>query len=268
MLCIWQTSLEISWGIIALRMILKNMQDWVHARVKPEISRWIQDVYRNRRRICSLTPSGDVVTQRRRAASCGLSNEIVEFETSASPISTSRYRTPRQKTRPSLPHGKTAPEPRDRRRDKSIMPQIRLNGVSEPDRDDIDGSSDEGYASIHTKSDDESEEEEEEPFSAFICEDEPSEDDSDASYVPPSSEDESTGSESDESGDASANSDEDSSDGEEYDLSDSEDGSHWLKQQSRVISRPEGYCTPTKSHKLSAPVESRVRKDRRRSSRF
>jgi hypothetical protein len=262
MVCIWATSLEISWGIIALRMIVKNVQNWVHARVKPEISRWIQDVYRNRHRICSLTPSGDVVTQRRRAASCGLSNEIVEVEES---VERSRYRTPRQKQRPALPHGETAPEPRDKRRAKANVPQLRLNGLSEPDGED---SPDEGYASIYTRTEDESEEEETKHLSAFICNDEPPEDDSDASYVPSSPEDESTGSESDESSDESANSDEDSSEKENYDLSDGEVHRGWLKQQSRVISRLEIHCTPTKGYKLSAPIDSRARRDRRRSSRF
>jgi hypothetical protein len=262
MVCVWATSLEISWGIIALRMIVKNVQNWVHAHVKPEISRWIQDVYQNQHCIFSLTPNGDVVTQRRRAASCGLSNEIVEVEES---VERSRYRTPRQKKRPALPHGETAPEPRDRRRDKANIPQVRLNGLWEPDGDD---SSDEGYASIHTRTEYESEEKETKHSSAFICNDEPSEDYYDASYVPPSSEDESTGSESDESSDGSANNDEDSSEEEEYDLSDGESHRDWLKQQSRVISRPEVYCTPTKGYKLSAPVDSRARRDRRRSSRF
>jgi hypothetical protein len=257
MICIWATSLEISWGIIALRMILKNVQNWVHARVKPEISRWIQDVYRNRHRICSLTPSGDVVTQRRRAVSCGLSNEIVEVEES---VERSRYPNPRHKKRPPLPHGETAPEPRDRRRAKANIPQVRLNGLSEPDGDD---SPDEGYASVYSSTEDESEEEERKHSSEFICDDEPSEDDSDASYVPPSSQDESTESESEESSEGSANSDE-----EDYDLSDREIHGDWLKQQSRVISKPETYCTPTKKYKLSAPVDSRARRDRRRSSRF
>jgi hypothetical protein len=265
MVCIWATSLEISWGIIALRMIVKNVQDWVHARVKPEISRWIQDVYRNRHCIYSLTPSGDVVTQRKRASSCGLSNEIVEFEKSASPIPKACYLTQQQKKRPTLPHGNTVPESRHRRRDKANIPRLRLNGLSESDGDD---SSDEGYASIHTRSEGESKEEETKHSLAFICNDEPYEHDSDASYVPPSSEDESTASESDESDEGSANSDEDSSEEKEYDLSDSESQRDWLEQQSRVISRPGVYCTPTKGNKLSAPVESKVRRDRRRSSRF
>ncbi|KAH3992844.1 hypothetical protein HBI56_198720 [Parastagonospora nodorum] len=263
MVCIWATSLEISWGIIALRMILKNVQDWAHTRVKPEIRRWIHDVYKNRNRKCSLTPDGDIVTQRRRAASCGPSNGIVEVEES---VERSCYRTPRQKKRPALPHGETAPEPRDRRRDKANIPQFRLNGLSELDGDD---SSDEGYASIHTTTEDESEEEEEtKRSSVFICNDELYEGDSDASYVPPSSEDENTGSESDGSSDGSANSDGDSSDEAEYNLSDGESHRKWLKQQSRAISRPEVYCTPTKGYKLSVPVDNKARRDRRRSSRF
>lgn len=262
MICIWATSLEISWGIIALRMIVKNVQNWVRDHVKPEIRRWIHDVYWTPHRTYSLTPEGDVVTQRRRAASCGPSSEIVEVGESAE---RSRYRTPRQKRRPALPHGETAPEPRDRCRDKANIPQFRLNGLSEPDGDN---SSDEGYASIHTRTQDESEREESKHLSAFICNDEPSEGDSEASYVPPSSEDKGAGSESEGGSDGSVNGGEDSSEEGEYNLSDQESHRDWLKKQSRVISRPEVYCTPTKGYRLSAPVDSRAKRDRRRSSRF
>jgi hypothetical protein len=228
---------------MVLRMIVKNVKDWVYARVKPEISRWIQDVHRNRHQICSLTPSGDLVTQRRRDTSRGLSNEIVDFEKSVSPILRSRYRTPRKRTRSTLPHGKTAPEPFERRLAKASVPKVRLNGLSEPVGDDIDDSSDEGYASIHTRSGEESEDDKEKYSSAFVCNDESSEDESDVSYVLSSSEDESTESESvdEENGDGGANSGEDLSGREEnddeYDLSDSESHRHWLNQQLRVVSR-------------------------------
>jgi hypothetical protein len=240
MVCIWATSLELSWGIIALRMIVKNVQAWVFARVKPKISRWIQDVYRDRNRVCSLTPSGDVVKQRRRAVSCGTANVTTDF---ASPVAKRGYRTPREKERPSLPHGYTAPESRDKRRAKASIPQVRLNGVSEPVSDD------EGYASVHPSA--ETKKKPKKLMSAFICDDEPSEDDPDASYVPPSSKDESDGS-----------GDED----EEYILSGSE--SDWVKAKARRVSRLEVYCTPTKGGKVGAAVVSKERRERRRSSRF
>ena len=260
---------------MALRMIVKNVKDWVYARVKPEISRWIHDVRQSRLQVYSLTSSGDMVMQRRRAASCELSNETVDFKKSVWLTSRSRYRTPRGRARPALPHGKTAPESLDRRLVKASAPKIQLNGLTEPDEGGIVDGSDEGYESIHTTGLWESEEDEEEVLSAFICNDEPSEDDSDASYVPPSSEDESTEGEStenEESGDNGASSGENMSGQEEnedeYDLSDRERRCHRLNHQSNALSRLNAYCTPTKGHQLSISAESRLKTDRRRSSRF
>ena len=275
MVCIWATSLELSWGIMALRMIVKNVKDWVYTHVKPEILRWIHDVRQNRLQRYSLTPSGDMAMQRRRAASCEPANEAVDFEDSVSPTSRSRYRTPRGRARPTLPHGETAPGSLDRRLAKSSVPEIQLNGLADSDEGGVDDSSDEGYASIHTRRWWDSEQDEEKRFSAFVCNDEPSEDDSDASYVPPSEEDESTESESvedEESDDDGASSSESLSGREEndddYDLSDSERHCYQLNHQSRAFLRLELYCTPTKANKLSKPLESRSKRDRRCSSRF
>ncbi|KAF2627317.1 hypothetical protein BU25DRAFT_440114 [Macroventuria anomochaeta] len=249
-----------------------NVKDWVYARVKPEISRWIHDVRQNRPQIFSLTPSGDTVIQKRRAASCEPYSETADLEKLVSPASRSRHRTP---ARPTLPHGKTAPGSLDRRLARASIPKIQLNRFTEQDGGEIDDTSDEGYASIHTRRQWESEEDEEENMSAFIYNDEPSEDDSDASYVPSSSEDESTEGESvedEESSDNGASSGEDLSGQEEnddeYDLSDSERHCNRLNHQSRAFSRLEVYCTPTKAYKSSKPAESRSKRDRRRSSRF
>lgn len=244
MVCIWATSLELSWGIMALRMIVKNVKDWVYTHVKPEILRWIHDVRQDHLQRYSLTPSGDMAMQRRRAASCEPANEAVDFEDSVSPTSRSRYRTPRGRARPTLPHGETAPGSLNRRLAKFSVPEIQSNGLMESDEGGFDDSSDEGYASIHTRRWRGSEEDEEKRSSASICNDELSEDDSGASYVPPSHEDESTESESAEDGesdDDGASSIENLSRREEndddYDLSDSERHCHQLNHQSRAFSR-------------------------------
>jgi hypothetical protein len=256
-------------------MIVKNVKDWVYARIKPEISRWIHDVRQNRLQIHCLTPSGDEVVQRRRAASCEPSNEMVGPKKLVSPTLKSRYRIPQGKARPGLPHGQTAPASFDRRLAKASVPRIQLNGLAGPDEGGTDDSSDEGYASIHTNRWCESEKDEDRKLSAFICNDEPSEDDSDASYVPPDLEDESTESESvedEESDDDGASSGENSSgreeNGDDYDLSDSEGHGHQLNHKSCAFRRLEVYCTPTKGHKLCKPTESGSKRDRRRSSRF
>ncbi|CAN9098923.1 unnamed protein product [Alternaria alternata] len=41
MRCIWATSLALTWGVYALRMVIENMREWVYRRVKPELARWI-----------------------------------------------------------------------------------------------------------------------------------------------------------------------------------------------------------------------------------
>ena len=256
MVCIWATSLELSWGIMALRMIVKNVKDWVYTHVKPEILRWIHDVRQDHLQRYSLTPSGDMAMHRRRAASCEPAKEAVDFEESVSPTSRSRYRTPRGRARPTLPHGETAPGSLNRRLAKFSVPEIQSNGLMESDEGGFDDSSDEGYASIHTRRWRGSEEDEEKRSSASICNDELSEDDSGASYVPPSQEDESTESESAEDGesdDDGASSIENLSRREEndddYDLSDSERHCHQLNHQSRAFSRitlvqvPASTCT-------------------------
>ena len=71
MRCIWATSLELTWGVFALRMVIENMREWVYERVKPEICRWIAHIRSNPKPPTVFVPNGDQVEQRRRARSIG-----------------------------------------------------------------------------------------------------------------------------------------------------------------------------------------------------
>lgn len=275
MVCIWATSIELSWGIMALRRIVKNVRDWVYTRVKPEVARWIHDVRQTHLQTYSLTAAADRVLQRRRAVSCGPTNEAVDFVELSSPTSRNRYRTPHSKARPTLPHGETAPGSLDRRVTKFSVPEIQVNGSTGSDDGGVDDSSDEGYASNFCSLGREAEEHGEKNIAAFIVNDEPSDDDTDASYVPSSSEDESTESDSvedEESDDYGASSSENFSQREdhndEYEISDSERHYYRLNRESRTASRSDVYCTPSRVYKLDEPADSKLRGDRRRSWRF
>lgn len=267
MVCIWATSLELTWGVMALRMVVENMREWVYTRVKPEISRWIRIVHDNPPRTTSRTPSGDTVVQRRRAASCEPLSEGLGFKGWDLSDQDEQHLTPHAKAMPHLSRGKTAPGSLNRWETKVSVPKIQLNGYVESNTGDTDDSADEGYASIHT-SGHESEEDEEEKLSAFICDDEPSEDDQpDALYIPPSSEDESTESES-------AEEEEEEEEEEDYDLSDNEGSYQGLTQRPSASSRLDVYCTPTKNSKWRNASDDRKRyqspsqRSRRCSSRF
>lgn len=288
MVCIWATSLELTWGVMALRTIVENMQEWVYARVKPEISRWIRIVHEHPPQTISLTPSGDTVVQRRRAASCEPLSERMDFERWDIPASGERQSTPRTRAIPLLPRGKTAPGSIDRWKAKSDIPRIQLNGSIESNTGDTSDSADEGYSSVHA-SGCESEEDDKAKLSAFIYDDEPSEDNkSDSSYVPSSSEDESTESEiaeeeelelriddyDTESGEASSGN-EAVKDAEDYDLSDKERSQHWLSPTPSALSKLDVYHTPTKNGRWRDRSQDQSKRDqgpsqrsRRRSSRF
>ncbi|UPX11504.1 uncharacterized protein EKO05_0002109 [Ascochyta rabiei] len=288
MVCIWATSLELTWGVMALRMIVENMQEWVYARVKPEISRWIRIVHEHPPQTISLTPNGDTVVQRRRAASCEPLSERMDFKRWDLPALGERHSTPRAKAMPLLPRGKTAPGSIDRWKVKSDVPRIQLNGFIEANTGDTSDSAVEGCSSVHA-SGCESEEDDQEKLSGFIYDDEPSEDDkSDASYVPSSSEDDSTESENaeeeelelriddydTESGEASSENG-DVEDVEEYDQSDKERSQHWLSPTSSAVSNLDVYYTPTKnvrwrdrSQDRSQRGQGPSQRSRRYSSRF
>lgn len=38
MRCIWASLLELTWGVLVLRMVVKNMREWVYSRVKGELA--------------------------------------------------------------------------------------------------------------------------------------------------------------------------------------------------------------------------------------
>jgi hypothetical protein len=73
--------------------------------------------------------------------------------------------------RPTVLHGKTAPDSLYRRLAKASVPKLQLNGLTEPDDGELD-SSDGGYASVHTSGQPEREENGEEILSVFIRNDE------------------------------------------------------------------------------------------------
>jgi hypothetical protein len=272
MVCIWATSLELTWGVMALRMVVQNLQEWVYLHVKPEISRWIRIVHENPPQKISLTPSGDAVVQRRRAASCEPLSGRLDFERWDLPALVERHLTPRAKVMPPLPRGMTAPGSLDRRKAKVNVPRIQLNDCTKSDTGDTDDSADEGYSSVHT-SGSESEEDEKEKLSAFICDGELSEDDEpDAPYIPSSSEDENAGEEEPklQVDDYDAKSDEDSSENEDiedYNLSDNERSYHRLNQQPSALSRLDVYYTPTKNFNSRHISNDRSKKDRSPSQR-
>lgn len=166
MVCIWATSLELTWGVIALRMVIKNMHVWVNEYVKPEISRWIRMVHKQPSPQSFLTPSGVEFVRARRAASCEPQSERPDFA-----LLGSQYRTPRSKAPPTLSRGRTAPDSVDRQRFKACPPDLQLNGCvrqelhdrgSEEDNEETGSESeaDEGYASHHTHEHQREEEEE------------------------------------------------------------------------------------------------------------
>ena len=103
MRCIWATSLELTWGVFALRAVIENMRKWVHNWVKPEICRWITQVRLHPKPSTFLAPDGHQVEQRRRAKSLEPPNQ----RTSDIP-STSR-KPPRSKTIPHLARENTVP---------------------------------------------------------------------------------------------------------------------------------------------------------------
>jgi hypothetical protein len=274
MVCVWATSIELSWGIRALHIIVKNVGDWVHTNVKPEISRWIHDIRQDHLQTYSLTPSGDTVKRRRRAASCEPTRNAVDSVEPHSTTLSSRYHSSPRKVKPTLPHGATAPGSLKWQSAKHTVPEIQLNGLMTSDDGGVGDSPDEGYSSTHCDSCQESEEDEEKSSSAYVRNDKPSGNDSDASYVTSSLEDESTESEDvedEESDDDGADSSEDlvnrGKNRDDYDLSDTKGYSPQLNHQSRKVSRVEAYCTPTKVYGRSK-LESSSKENRRRSSRF
>ncbi|CAO2655729.1 Nn.00g045320.m01.CDS01 [Neocucurbitaria sp. VM-36] len=157
MQCIWATSLQLTWGVLALRMVVKNMREWVYERVKPEISKWIRNIRGCPLPQVFLTPGGDTVNRTRRAVSCEAPNRTLDFTSSGSP----RRVVHPSKAAPALLRGKTAPEQvtgkKLKYRRPSIEPKLYKSKIVQSIEDaedseeseDEDGS-DEGYASNAT----------------------------------------------------------------------------------------------------------------------
>lgn len=270
MKCIWAASLELSWGILALRILVKNVQAWVQTHIKPKVATWIYDIRFNTSQLHVQTPNGGVIQQRRRAVSCEPLNDV-PTDTSYSP-SARQIHTPRGTGRPHLAQSNTAPAAVRRRPISLRTPLITLNdrlrglgisGREEPEHSS-DDSWDEGYASYTDTTranraagrgirDD------------FIEYDEPSEDDSDGSYIPPSSDEDSSGTDSAEDEESSREDSEAQGDtSDEFDTSDGEIHQHELLSRSR--NNPDIYCTSSRGHGPSKQARSHSRRYRHDSS--
>lgn len=100
MRCIWATSLELPWGVFALRRKIDSVREWAYSRARPEISNWIS-ICRALKPTTHLTPDGDTVELRPRAASTGHRVENSQTVPSKSPRDTG--------SSPALHPRKTAP---------------------------------------------------------------------------------------------------------------------------------------------------------------
>lgn len=257
MRCIWTTSLELTWGVMALRRVVKNVIGWVFTRIKPDIARWIAQIRSDSLQTYSRTPGGDTVGFRRRATSLGPTNEVSDSEELESVSSKIQYRTPQGKSRPHLKHGETTPASLDRRLVKGGIPQIRLNGLTESGQEYSDDGSDEGYESVRLSGGRRKPKVDSYDLSTFVCDDDTSADDADATYFPSESDDESGQSNSEEEENAEYDSAEDGeiSDEEVKELLDSarsflSSGSqqycYQLPYRSQPTSRLEADSRPTK----------------------
>ncbi|KAH6622266.1 hypothetical protein C7974DRAFT_473606 [Boeremia exigua] len=271
--CIWTTSLELSWGVMALRVVVKNVKDWVYTHIEPNIARWIAQIRSAGLQTYSLTPGGDIIGFRRRAASLGPTQEDSDSEELEVVNSRSQHCTPQGKLRPHLQHGQTAPESLDRRLIKVRIPQIRLNGLTKIDHEDSDDGPEIGHKSARLSGARRKLKVDSNDLSAFIYDEGASEDDADETYSPSKSEDDSgqSNSEEEDSVECASADDGNISDEEVKELldtahsylsSDSQRYCFQLPDRSQPISWLEACSTS------SELVGTKTKKDRRGSARF
>lgn len=278
--CIWTASLELSWGVMALRTVVKNVIDWVFTRIKPNIARWIAQIRSAGLQTYSLTPGGDIVGFRRRAASLGPTQEESDSEELEFVNSRSQYRTPHGKLRRQLQHSQTAPEPLDRRLIKVGIPQITLNGLTRIEHEDSDDGSEEEHMSVRLSGALRKLKVDSNDLSAFIHDEGVSEDDTDGTYSPSESENDSDQSNSEEEESAECDSADNGNISDEevkelldtarsYLSSDSQRYCFQLADRSQPISWLEVRSKSRKElHRSSKPVGIKAQKDRRVSARF
>ena len=280
MQCIWTTSLELSWGVMALRVVVKNVIHWVFTHIKPDIARWVAQIRSAGLQTYSLTPGGDIIGFRRRATSLGPTQEVSDSEELEFVNSRSQYRTPQGKLRPHLQHGQTTPESLDRRLIKVGIPQIRLNGLTRIDHEDSDDGSEKGHKSVHLSGTRRKLKVDSNDLSAFIHDEGASEDDADETYSPSESENDSGQSNSEEEESAECDSADDGKISDEevkelldtahsYLSSSSQRYCFQLPDRSQPISWLEARSTSRKErHRSSELVGTKAKKDRRGSARF
>jgi hypothetical protein len=104
MRCIWASSLELTWGVLYIRMIVQNMRDWVYKGTKYDIARWVMKAHQE----SQLLRVDDHGTGRRRqTVSCG--------SITRAPITHPRRPPPR-------PSPRSAPANLERPRDEIVSP--------------------------------------------------------------------------------------------------------------------------------------------------
>lgn len=191
-------------------------------------------------------PDGETIQRRRRAASCEPSNEKPKTKLSDSPRSKGERRTSRKIGRPCLPHGETAPASIDRSSDISSSPVTKLVGLEISDGEETDNSSDEGYESYINR-ERRNREAEKRMLKDFVVHDQPSEDDSDGTYEPSSSEEDSSETYSTEEDNSAEGSDVQGDASDTYELSDDESHGHGTFRQSH--NWPTVHCTPPRAYR-------------------
>ncbi|KAF2279079.1 uncharacterized protein EI97DRAFT_227213 [Westerdykella ornata] len=165
MRCIWATSLELTWGAMALRMVIENMQEWVYHRVTPEIWRWIRMVRAAHPPQPCIPPGAVLPSQTRRAASCEPTRER-KHATSPSPkthaVETRRKSSPGSSHRQGHIHSLPIRTRKDSfGKNHSNKEEKRDSEGREDEREEEGDSSDATYEPSSTGEDDITEEDEE-----------------------------------------------------------------------------------------------------------
>jgi hypothetical protein len=146
MRCVWATSLELTWGVFALRMVIENMREWVYQRVKPEIAKWISKARTRAPSQVFLTPGGHR-SKHARAASLDPPRVGLRSASPGTPTRSSRAKATR-----TLSRGKTAPSRVYEPGDSELSEDEKNSELSESEEGDSEWGerewkADEGYSS-------------------------------------------------------------------------------------------------------------------------
>jgi hypothetical protein len=146
MRCVWATSLRLTWGVLALRMVIENMREWVNRQVRPELVKWISAALGCPPPTVFLSPGDGHIEQRRRAVSLDPPRSDLSVRSSDFPC-----RSPRFRGTPALFRIETAPTcvdvPEDRESNETevddVQPSKQILEYSDSSQDEEEA--DEGY---------------------------------------------------------------------------------------------------------------------------